>query len=232
MSQPQSNKPGRMALLIGLWLAAIAASCLIDAPVARYLHETGLAPRFKESWPAHIAKTPGNYFLTLALVPIFCLRKWLKNSLEGGFVCLCGVMGVVNSVVKWAVGRHRPYRPIDGVIELAPFHLSPFDNGLAGLIWQGNMAFPSGHTCTAFATAAALAKLLPRWRGLFFTVAALVGLERIVENAHHVSDVIAGAGLAILGVHVLWHICLRLVNRPKEAMPPVLAVSEVDLDHG
>ena len=38
----------------------------------------------------------------------------------------------------------------------------------------------------------------PRFRWLFFLAAIIVGCERIGENAHYVSDVIAGAGFGIL----------------------------------
>jgi membrane-associated phospholipid phosphatase len=49
----------------------------------------------------------------------------------------------------------------------------------------------------AFAAAFCFAVALPRWSAAFFTWAILVALERVLENAHYVSDVVAGAGLGI-----------------------------------
>jgi membrane-associated phospholipid phosphatase len=84
------------------------------------------------------------------------------------------------------------------VPHITPFAFHPFINGIPGL-WNANdLGFPSGHACLSFATAMCLAMAFPRLRWLFFLLAAIVGCERIGENAHYVSDVIAGAGFGIL----------------------------------
>jgi len=49
-----------------------------------------------------------------------------------------------------------------------------------------------GRCALAFATAASLSILLPRGRGLFYAVASIVSLERVLENAHYVSEVMPG----------------------------------------
>lgn len=49
----------------------------------------------------------------------------------------------------------------------------------------------------AFATATCLARYYPRLWPVFYGLACLVGLERVLEVAHHVSDVVAAAGLGI-----------------------------------
>jgi hypothetical protein len=44
----------------------------------------------------------------------------------------------------------------------------------------------------------ALAIFIPRWRVACLVFAACVGLERVLEDAHYMSDVVAGAGLGAL----------------------------------
>jgi len=62
-------------------------------------------------------------------------------------------------------------------------------------------AFPSGHTLTAFAVAAALYFSCDREKRkpmlLLFVIAALVGLSRSAIGAHWLTDVLGGAGFGI-----------------------------------
>jgi membrane-associated phospholipid phosphatase len=58
-------------------------------------------------------------------------------------------------------------------------------------------SFPSGHAATAFGLAIGLSWLFPRGRYVFFVLALLASFQRIESGAHWVSDVIAGACVAI-----------------------------------
>lgn len=67
-------------------------------------------------------------------------------------------------------------------------------------------SFPSGHTATAFMTAAMLDKEYG-WRSPWFsiggyTVAAVTGVSRILNNRHWMSDVISGGAIGIGSVHL------------------------------
>jgi membrane-associated phospholipid phosphatase len=106
------------------------------------------------------------------------------------------IVGIAYTLIKWIIGRHRPEFG-------TPFEFHPFAGGLTGLVHaERGLSFPSGHTAMAFATAACLAHLLPRWTILFFVIAVAVGGERICENAHYFSDVIAGAGIGVLSASI------------------------------
>jgi len=123
-------------------------------------------------------------------------------------VALAGLFSGVNELIKWVAGRTRPYKLFAGPgakegAYLAPFELHPFRGG-------SNMAFPSGHAALAFATAAALAILMPRWRWAFYGIAALTAAERVLEGAHYPSDVVAAAALGVGAAHaaraaIAWH---------------------------
>jgi membrane-associated phospholipid phosphatase len=93
----------------------------------------------------------------------------------------------VGQVLKWAVGRHRPS---DGG-SARRFH--PWSRDPA---WH---SFPSGHVFQIFAIAAVAADETDRpWVGVTgYALASLTGLERIYQNDHWTSDVVAGAVIAI-----------------------------------
>jgi undecaprenyl-diphosphatase len=120
-----------------------------------------------------------------------------------------GAASGINALIKWVTGRHRP------VTGIAPFTFQPFPQGISGLIHQHSLCFPSGDATLAFVTAASLSILVPPGRWIFFFVATLVALERVLENAHYVSDVIAGAGLGTaIGYFITRLVLKRFSDKP------------------
>jgi membrane-associated phospholipid phosphatase len=209
--RPEPVRPGRVALVVSLWLIAIAIAAMLDRPVAEWVHAHGWD--VKTTWSGshrnvtRLLKLPGDYLLTVAIAAAVCIfhrQRWRA----AGFVLLAGVVSGVNGLFKWIVGRHRPVKGID------PFHFDWFVGGITGLFKQKDLCFPSGHACLAFATATALAILLPRWRWWFYFGAALVAAERIFENANYVSDAVAGAAMGVLAAHVT-----RVVVQAFQAAP-------------
>ena len=96
-----------------------------------------------------------------------------------------GIMAVTVKGLKEVVSRTRP-------------------NG------EDNESFPSGHTAKAFMTATMLYKEYG-WRSPWFsiggyTAAALTGVSRIMNNAHWLSDVMAGAAIGIGSVHLGYYL--------------------------
>jgi membrane-associated phospholipid phosphatase len=193
-----------------LWLSALALAFALDRPLALWLRDTGVAHTIKSSGRLKdLAKFPGLAWCTLLLlVPLILWHplRWRAAI----FLALCALIAGVNSIVKWTVGRFRPFvlPPID---QAQPFHVFPFNGGLPGLFHQtSGLSFVSGHTSLAFATAAGLAVLFSKRRWvvyLVYTIAAIVFLERIGENAHWLSDAVGGAALGIWGVALLARCC-------------------------
>lgn len=107
----------------------------------------------------------------------------------------------VYSVVKLVTGRQRPYAANPNSMEAEPTFRGPFKTIKDANGNKLNGAFPSGHTSAAFAAATVYAleyKDRPWVPILCYTTASLVGLTRITENKHWVTDVVAGAALGYL----------------------------------
>lgn len=70
-------------------------------------------------------------------------------------------------------------------------------------------SFPSGHTAQAFAAATFLNEEYKdrfRWMPyLAYGIASSVGLLRMANNRHYISDVLAGAGIGILSMKLSYH---------------------------
>ena len=79
-----------------------------------------------------------------------------------------------------------------------------------GFFHDGVHSFPSGHTAMAFAMAFCLAQFYPRGRWVFAGIAVMVGAQRIVGQAHYISDVLAGA---CVGVAIAWAITRLTLKR-------------------
>ena len=59
-------------------------------------------------------------------------------------------------------------------------------------------SFPSAHTATAISFAIGMAWIFPRGRWLFFVCAALAAYQRVVFEAHWMSDVMVGAAMGTM----------------------------------
>ncbi|MCD0505862.1 phosphatase PAP2 family protein [Bordetella petrii] len=101
--------------------------------------------------------------------------------------------GLITLVLKKIVARTRPEVLLEqgwhglGV----PFAGDPFDS------------FPSSHTLTAFAVAAVIGEIAPRWRMPVMLLAALVAISRVINRDHFLSDVTTAAFIGIMVAHYL-----------------------------
>ena len=128
-----------------------------------------------------------------ALTSIITKDKKLQKTailLVGGHI----INDIVTNQFKITFQRHRPNTG-------DPYNT--FD-------WRGgpkiNLSFISSHTSNAFATATAFATVYKdsKWvPAVAYSVASLVGLCRIYNNAHWASDVMAGAAVGFASVKAM-----------------------------
>ena len=98
--------------------------------------------------------------------------------------------------VQWAT-IEAAWQIKDFFGRMRPFQLIEKDDW--SHIWfMGSNSFPSGHNAFFWGLFAPLMYLLPRWRIPLLIVPVFIGLARIDENYHFLSDVLASISLACL----------------------------------
>lgn len=218
---------GASRLSVLLWIAfgltVLHAATQFDVRIAVCVHEH--APLNKSGWLAWLMRRPGHGTFPAAAALVILL--WLRNGPAAALCALASAFSSVNWLLKWLVGRSRPFRlelPPDG----AAFYFEPLKGGIRGLLGQVNLSFPSGDASVAFATAAALAIAFPRWWFIFFALAAITAVERVLENAHYASDVVGGAILGIAVAHIAAWIIRRCHARLQQSSPSTVLHTEHD----
>ncbi len=231
MDQPSP----KTLLIVVAWIVAIGLSFLGDRFVANTAVANKLPQQLKADYILYhgnaksehrigisagdVLKWPGEYWMTAVLAVGAMLMTRPREWQAGAFVLLCGTLSGVNGLIKWIAGRARPFKALNSKLDmpLEPFHFQPFYHGVSGLFGTTNLCFPSGHAALAFANAAGMAILFPRWRWLWYALATLCAAERFLETAHFFSDTVAAAALGIGGAHLLaWLLRSRAEdNRPQ-----------------
>jgi membrane-associated phospholipid phosphatase len=201
----------RSIIFAACWIIALVIAVFLDAPVAAYIHSTGIDKLVTGWWP-HVIKAPGHILFTLAVAGLLWLFR--RTGWKGCvFVMLAGALSSINVPIKWMAGRTRPYKLPGG--QLHPFELHPFRGGFWGFFHESDLCFPSGHAITAFTLAAAVGVVWPDGFPIFFSLAILVGLERIAENAHFCSDVVGAGAIGFLCVQILRQLLWGWLRAPK-----------------
>jgi membrane-associated phospholipid phosphatase len=129
------------------------------------------------------------------LVPQTAIKRILHElAMVSSFVfAAVGVPGLAANILKRAFGRARPLHYLDS----GAFHFQTFVND-----WN-YQSFPSGHATTAMAAALVVGFLAPTFFRLFFAIAIMAGISRIVVGMHYPTDVVAGFALGGLGAYAV-----------------------------
>ena len=133
----------------------------------------------------------------VALAAALLLRQDRWRALVGFAVPVGACFGTVH-LLKFVIGRARPDQ------NFGPFHFDLFGDPFAGLD-----GLPSAHTAAAVLLTALLFRYYPRSAWLLVPAAILASLSRVAQERHYLSDVIVGAGIALLTV---W-LCVQLLGR-------------------
>ncbi|HUN55392.1 MAG TPA: phosphatase PAP2 family protein [Smithella sp.] len=183
------NHKGVNILIICLMMTVLSYF-FWDIPLARYCRQLNLSVINIFDIITRLGLS--TWYIVASIILYIFFRYIYKNYLNASralFVFLSvSISGILVDVVKWIAGRYRP-------IELFNHGYFGFKFFDVGYEWT---SFPSGHAQTAFALATAATILKPRLGIPLFVIAGVVGISRIILNAHYLSDVIAGAGIGIL----------------------------------
>ena len=205
-----TNRRHLLLLCIG-WVLLFAVALCLDRSIAQWV--AAHHPIDKHAALIVILKLPGVYWTTLTIAAL--LFAFHPQRLRAAALPLISgaIGGLAYLLIKWIVGRRRP------IIIITPFHFEPFIGGFKGLFRQPGLCFPSGHASLSLATALSLSILLPRWRWVWLAIAFAVAVERILENAHYLSDVVAGLGVGMLSAADDASIARSLLAQRKDRKP-------------
>ena len=189
------NRPDyRRFLWIAFLLTAAVAALTVDVPIARAF-STWNGSRSVASWLGYFNMFEffghgfGVVVLLVALHQLDPGRRWAIPR-----VAACALAaGCSANLIKMLIHRTRPYEcALEGTVwDTFGACLPIFSAGSPG------QSFPSAHTATAVGFAAALTWLYPQGRLLFSVLAVLVACQRVVCEAHYLSDVLIGAAAGL-----------------------------------
>jgi undecaprenyl-diphosphatase len=168
----------RWALLLGLGLAAVVGSHLLDPWAYHALANPAAGER---DW--------GRMLRIIGFAPtwgLVALALWLEGSRRDAArqVTIAVVVGgLAAEALKLLIRRERPGPELEYVFRAFTDH--PFSTRDLGM--------PSSHAMVAFAGAAAVALRFRKVGPVVFALAAGCGLTRLMAQAHFLSDVVAGA---------------------------------------
>jgi hypothetical protein len=189
----------RDLLVAGSFAGATVIAFPLDKRLAHHLENPGAHANefFNHAATGLEAITsPGSYVIGGGMYVVGRLGGYNRLAdlgLHGTEAVLAG--DVVTGLLKGLVGRSRPYVTAD---------TNPHDFKLGrGFTNSDRQSFPSGHTTTAFAAAAAVTAETGTWwprstwviGPLMYGGAAMVGLSRMYHNKHWASDVALGAAI-------------------------------------
>lgn len=181
--------------------AGIAAFTGLDRDFRDFRQQA--IPAFRYTYDDYLQYAPAAVMLGLKAAGVQGRTDWVR-MLSSDALSVVINAAIVNGI-KYTVCRPRP----DG---------------------SARNSFPSGHTTTAFMTATMLHKeygeTVSPWIGMAgYAMATTVGISRLCNDRHWLSDVLAGAGIGILSVE-LGYWAADLIFRDKRLLRPA-AESEV-----
>lgn len=175
---------------LGVLVSGTAGLTLVDQPIADFFqsHKNGTESYISRNILEHFGAE--HSFIVMSGIFVYGAFKHDNRCISTALLALESftLASLMTRIPKTLVGRQRP----DNWEGNGPYEINgPF---------KGN-SFPSGHTTASFAVASVLATQFRDIKWVPFaaySVASMVGLSRIYDNKHWLSDVVAGAAIGTL----------------------------------
>jgi len=136
-------------------------------------------------------------------VILFIILSWIitkQRKVLRSLILLYAIQSAVIYSLKFLTQRQRPFLFLDLASKLS--------EGPGEIL---DPSFPSAHAAFSFMMATLLARWFPRYRVIFFIIAAFIGWTRIYLSLHYPTDVITGAllGYGITSVYIFFYLSRR-----------------------
>jgi len=196
-----SKEWGRLSLGA---LAVVGVSMALDRPVAKAIDRMDRGSY--DSWGKRLDTLGGVGTVAIAggayVGGLLADQPRLREFGSDAALSMLVAQVCVTIPTKFLVGRSRPYD------DRGPTHFKPL---------HGDPSFPSGHATQAFSLAAVISEYAdnPWVSRAAYAGATLVGLARLEQRAHFVSDVVAGAAIGVLSAKAVMLRHHKLRSNPK-----------------
>jgi membrane-associated phospholipid phosphatase len=217
-SHSRRAEAARRAARHVLWLSAGLGAAIIVLMYAIDAWEIAQMPKrgTPSLWWVRILTDFGKDEYVLAVLAVLLIAvaivspalRGIRRSLLLGLgtrlqfiFCAVAFSNLISEVLKYCIGRGRPFVGEAGVFQFSHFAGNP-----------AYSSFPSGHATTAFALALAVSAVWPQARVAMAVYALIIAATRLVLLAHHPSDVVAGTMVGIVGTMFVryWFAARRL----------------------
>ena len=180
-------------------ISFIDAILSVDAGVIYWIYQTGGNSLFD------VIAVAFSYIGTYRLIAfLLCVFFWTKKETRHiAFVLFASIIvsGFLVGIIKDIADRPRPYIMLGLTAADMLVHTNPY------------VSFISGHTTSAFVTAAAVSYYFRKWLIPAVLTACVAGLSRIYLLVHYPSDVIAGAFIGVSVFFVILFIFKRIQKK-------------------
>jgi len=178
---------------LGSAALALAGLCclLLDVPLSFWIRD-GNSPDLLEKL-AGLSEIFGHGLgIVMIVITIAVLDPVHRVAIPRILAASLGA-GLVANLFKLLIARWRPNHVDFSVVDRG---IDTFAGWFPlGMNTSGQQGFPSSHMATAAGLAIVLSAVYPRGRWLFPVCAALAGTQRLLHQAHFLSDVLWGAAV-------------------------------------
>ena len=200
--QQISFRSGKKLILISfpiVVLFCIIGYFFLDLIVAKYCASTftnnNIRSTLKDVSKLGLA-TPYLIFAAVCFMFFRFIKKrkiWSNRAL---FVFLSiSFSGILVLITKFIFGRYRPRMFLEE--QLYGFKFFQLKGKLT--------SFPSGHASTIVALMLALCFISPKYRAIYFAIALVIVISRVLVCHHYLTDVVFGSYLAVVTTFCLKH---------------------------
>jgi len=201
-----AGQPRRLVLLAILFAAAGFAALAIDLPAARVCHQKKEGEKSGFQLPGDVRKAINlteffghGFGVGVIVLAVYVLDRPGRRYVPRILVCAFG-SGLAANGVKMLIERTRPGHFLKSIPDQASASVWDTFQGFLPLTsaGSGGQSTPSAHAATTVGLALALSWRYPHGRWLFIVCATLACCQRIVHEAHFVSDTLWGVASACL----------------------------------
>jgi len=201
----QQTSGNRLTRIVFISFAFVVVFCFIgffflDLIVAKYCASTFTNHNNIRSILKDISKLGIATFYLLFAAVCFVFFRFIKKkrlwSNRALFVFLSiSFSGILVLIVKFIFGRYRPRMFLEE--QLYGFQFFQLKGKLT--------SFPSGHASTIVALMLALYFISPKYRVIYFIIAFVIVISRVLVCHHYLTDVVFGSYLAVVTTVCIKH---------------------------